>query len=134
MNGSAATVHLIDANYDTGPVIAEHPIPVHPDDTADTLRDSRTSRIARTAHHRPHRPHLQSRRLQQLRLRDPSMTDYHLGRKRAPDLVLTIATTSPLDPDARGHEAVPAFHARASTNAGLDPRVATHLLVASVRT
>jgi phosphoribosylglycinamide formyltransferase 1 len=36
---SAATVHLIDANYDTGPVIAEQPVPVHPDDTADTLRD-----------------------------------------------------------------------------------------------
>ncbi|MGO9495261.1 MAG: hypothetical protein ACLQA5_00880 [Solirubrobacteraceae bacterium] len=32
--------------------------------------------------------------------------------------------------DTRGHEAVPATHARASTNAGLDPRVAAHLLVA----
>ena len=35
---SAATVHLIEADYDTGPVIAERPVPVHADDTAATLR------------------------------------------------------------------------------------------------
>ena len=35
---SAATVHLIDADYDTGPVIAERPVPVHPGDTAATLQ------------------------------------------------------------------------------------------------
>jgi hypothetical protein len=33
--------------------------------------------------------------------------------------------------DTRGHEAVPAFHARASTNARLGTRVAMHLLVAT---
>ena len=33
----------------------------------------------------------------------------------------------------RGHEAVSASHARASTNAGLDPHVATHPLVAKSR-
>lgn len=33
--------------------------------------------------------------------------------------------------DISGHQRVPAAHARASTNAGLDPRVATHLLVAN---
>lgn len=36
---SAATIHLIDDDYDTGPVIAERPVPVHPDDTAATLRE-----------------------------------------------------------------------------------------------
>jgi phosphoribosylglycinamide formyltransferase-1 len=36
---SAATVHLIDAGYDTGPVIAEQPVPVYPNDTPGTLRD-----------------------------------------------------------------------------------------------
>ena len=36
---SAATIHLIDDDYDTGPVIAERPVPVHPDDTAATLQE-----------------------------------------------------------------------------------------------
>ena len=36
---SAATIHLIDADYDTGPVIAQRPVPVHPDDTAATLQE-----------------------------------------------------------------------------------------------
>ena len=36
---SAATIHLIDADYDTGPVIAEQPVPVHPDDSAATLQE-----------------------------------------------------------------------------------------------
>src|SRR5436190_10098630 len=27
---SAATIHLVDDDYDTGPVIAERPVPVHP--------------------------------------------------------------------------------------------------------
>src|ERR671915_2548401 len=36
---SAATVHLIDDDYDTGPVIAERPVPIHPDDTAATLQE-----------------------------------------------------------------------------------------------
>lgn len=35
---SAATVHLIDDGYDTGPVIAERPVPVHRDDTTATLQ------------------------------------------------------------------------------------------------
>jgi phosphoribosylglycinamide formyltransferase-1 len=35
---SAATIHLIDEDYDTGPVIAERPVAVHPDDTAATLQ------------------------------------------------------------------------------------------------
>jgi phosphoribosylglycinamide formyltransferase-1 len=36
---SAATIHLIDDDYDTGPVIAERPVPVRPDDTAATLQE-----------------------------------------------------------------------------------------------
>jgi phosphoribosylglycinamide formyltransferase 1 len=36
---SAATIHLVDADYDTGPVIAERPVPVHPDDNAATLQE-----------------------------------------------------------------------------------------------
>ncbi len=36
--------------------------------------------------------------------------------------------------DTRGHDAVPASHARAGTNAGLDARMATHPLVANLET
>jgi hypothetical protein len=39
----------------------------------------------------------------------------------------------PLLADTCGHEAVPTFRARASTNAGLDPRVATDALLANSR-
>jgi phosphoribosylglycinamide formyltransferase 1 len=35
---SAATIHLVDAEYDTGPVIAEAPVPVLADDTVDSLQ------------------------------------------------------------------------------------------------
>ena len=35
---TAATVHYVDEGIDTGPVIAAERIPVHPGDTADTLR------------------------------------------------------------------------------------------------
>jgi phosphoribosylglycinamide formyltransferase-1 len=36
---SAATVHLVDEEYDSGPVIAERPVPVLPDDDVGTLRE-----------------------------------------------------------------------------------------------
>ena len=36
---SAATVHLVDEEYDTGPVIAERPVPVLPNDDVATLRE-----------------------------------------------------------------------------------------------
>lgn len=36
---TAATVHLIDAEYDTGPVIAVRKVPVESGDTVATLRD-----------------------------------------------------------------------------------------------
>jgi phosphoribosylglycinamide formyltransferase-1 len=36
---SAATVHLVDEEYDSGPVLAERPVPVLPDDDVDTLRE-----------------------------------------------------------------------------------------------
>jgi phosphoribosylglycinamide formyltransferase-1 len=35
---TAATVHYVDAGVDTGPVIAAEPVPVHDDDTVETLR------------------------------------------------------------------------------------------------
>ena len=35
---TAATVHYVDEGVDTGPVIAAEPVPVHQDDTAETLR------------------------------------------------------------------------------------------------
>jgi len=34
---SGATVHLVDAEYDRGPIVAQERVPVHPDDTPDTL-------------------------------------------------------------------------------------------------
>jgi phosphoribosylglycinamide formyltransferase-1 len=35
---TAATVHYVDEGIDTGPVIAAEPVPVHEDDTVETLR------------------------------------------------------------------------------------------------
>lgn len=34
---SGATVHVVDDDYDTGPVVLRRPVPVHPDDTPATL-------------------------------------------------------------------------------------------------
>jgi len=34
---SGPTVHLVTAEYDRGPIVAQWPVPVSPDDTADTL-------------------------------------------------------------------------------------------------
>lgn len=34
---SGCTVHLVDAGMDTGPIIIQAKVPVHPDDTAETL-------------------------------------------------------------------------------------------------
>jgi phosphoribosylglycinamide formyltransferase-1 len=34
---SGASVHLVDNDYDTGPVIAQEPVPVLPNDTPETL-------------------------------------------------------------------------------------------------
>jgi phosphoribosylglycinamide formyltransferase-1 len=36
---TAATVHYVDEGIDTGPVIAAERVPVHADDTAETLRE-----------------------------------------------------------------------------------------------
>ena len=35
---TAATVHYVDGGVDTGPVIAAEPVPVLPDDDAETLK------------------------------------------------------------------------------------------------
>ena len=34
---SGATVHLVDEEYDHGPIVLQEPVPVYPDDTPDTL-------------------------------------------------------------------------------------------------
>jgi phosphoribosylglycinamide formyltransferase-1 len=36
---TAATVHYVDEGIDTGPVITAEKVPVHPDDTVETLRE-----------------------------------------------------------------------------------------------
>lgn len=34
---TGVTVHLVDEDYDTGPIVLQEPVPVHPDDDAQTL-------------------------------------------------------------------------------------------------
>ena len=34
---SGATVHLVDEEYDTGAIVLQESVPVHPDDTPETL-------------------------------------------------------------------------------------------------
>ena len=34
---SGATVHLVDSDYDTGPIVLQEPVPVRPDDTPEAL-------------------------------------------------------------------------------------------------
>ncbi len=34
---TGATVHLVDAGMDTGPIIAQRPVPIHPHDSVETL-------------------------------------------------------------------------------------------------
>lgn len=34
---TGATVHLVDEEYDAGPIVLQEPVPVRPDDTVDTL-------------------------------------------------------------------------------------------------
>jgi phosphoribosylglycinamide formyltransferase-1 len=36
---TAATVHYVDEGIDTGPIITAEKVPVHPDDTVETLRE-----------------------------------------------------------------------------------------------
>lgn len=36
---SGATVHLVDEEYDTGPIVLQEPVPVYPDDTPETLAE-----------------------------------------------------------------------------------------------
>jgi phosphoribosylglycinamide formyltransferase-1 len=43
---SGATVHLVNEQYDSGPVVLQEPVPVLPDDTPDTLAD----RVLETEH------------------------------------------------------------------------------------
>jgi phosphoribosylglycinamide formyltransferase-1 len=43
---TGATVHFVDAGVDTGPILAQAPVPVLDDDTVETLR----ARILREEH------------------------------------------------------------------------------------
>lgn len=43
---TGVTVHLVDEAYDRGPILAQWPVPVHPDDTADVL----AARVLRAEH------------------------------------------------------------------------------------
>ncbi|QIN28941.1 phosphoribosylglycinamide formyltransferase [Brevibacterium luteolum] len=43
---TGSTVHLVDEGVDTGPIIAQQPVPVEPDDTEDTLHE-RIRRVER---------------------------------------------------------------------------------------
>ncbi len=43
---TGATVHLVDEEYDTGPIVAQWPVPVLPHDTPDTL----AARVLRVEH------------------------------------------------------------------------------------
>ena len=36
---SGATVHIVDENYDTGPIVLQKPVPVYQEDTAETLAE-----------------------------------------------------------------------------------------------
>jgi folate-dependent phosphoribosylglycinamide formyltransferase PurN len=36
---SGATVHIVTAEYDRGPIVAQWPVPVRPDDTVDSLQE-----------------------------------------------------------------------------------------------
>ena len=44
---SGATVHVVDGDYDTGPILSQIPVPVLPGDTTTTLR-SRVQRVERS--------------------------------------------------------------------------------------
>lgn len=43
---SGATVHIVDEDYDTGPIVLQFTIPVHPDDTPESL----ASRVLEVEH------------------------------------------------------------------------------------
>jgi phosphoribosylglycinamide formyltransferase-1 len=36
---TGATVHVVDSGVDTGPVLAQRPVPVHPDDDEASLHE-----------------------------------------------------------------------------------------------
>jgi phosphoribosylglycinamide formyltransferase-1 len=37
MKETGVTIHIVDANYDTGPIIAQARVPVRPNDTPESL-------------------------------------------------------------------------------------------------
>lgn len=43
---SGATIHFVDEEYDTGPIVAQRMVPCYPDDTPETL----AARVLRQEH------------------------------------------------------------------------------------
>lgn len=43
---TGVTIHLVEEEYDTGPILAQREVPVHPDDTVETL----TERVLQQEH------------------------------------------------------------------------------------
>ncbi len=43
---TGVTVHIVDAEYDRGPILAQRVVPIRPDDTPETL----ASRVLETEH------------------------------------------------------------------------------------
>lgn len=66
---TGATVHLVDNSYDTGPVVMQEVVPVHPGDTAETL----AARVLRTEH-RIYAQALQAFALDRVRIDGRSVT------------------------------------------------------------
>ena len=54
---------------------------------------------------------------------------FRQSSKAATGIISRVSVRLPIS-DTAGHEAAPGSHACASTNAGLDPHMATHLLFA----
>jgi phosphoribosylglycinamide formyltransferase-1 len=44
---SGATIHLVDSEYDRGPILAQAKVPVLPEDTPESL----AARVLQTEHH-----------------------------------------------------------------------------------
>lgn len=69
---TGATVHLVDQEYDTGPIVLQEPVPVYPDDTVETL----AARVLQVEH----------------RLYPEALQLFATGRVQIEGRVVTIAT------------------------------------------
>lgn len=95
---SGATVHLVDSQYDTGPVVLQETVPVEPDDTAETL----AARVLAVEH----------------RLFPQALALLAAGQVRVDGRRVTFDGSSPAQPDpaiARPDSSRPALHPTATT-------------------